>query len=372
MRLLGAKGSKRRQLAGQEQDDGHTPSGRFGKHTGETAQADVEFAMKRFSRLFSRIHCEAGGARGSANADDRTAAHRHAIQLYVAQAGSSRRRSHAESIDEPDPFHLRALCCESFDVLQPEDVQKIFTAAFRELQRAAERRRSRLHEPPLDLGEIVAELLAEDLPKLVASVQSKRSGTLAGRVEAERVLAGMKRPTAAGAPTADSADGDDDGGKPKSKRSKAKEDRDRKRAEAHAARKSSNLAPAAAAPAAAPTPAGAGKSVGSTDKVQRVYSFAANSITCTIARGEAEPHVNGVVDAFDHLMRAANPDKSWNQLPCGWATMLSAGCKPRGKNPRECKACAHQKTLPAPSPDPSQFATKVKAACTAEMKALLR
>ena len=71
VRLLGAEGVARRQLAGQDAVDGLVAGGRLGRHLGETARADVEKAMKRLTTLFYRVHCRAGGARAAASSERR-------------------------------------------------------------------------------------------------------------------------------------------------------------------------------------------------------------------------------------------------------------------------------------------------------------
>ena len=78
VKLLGAEPDNRRQLAGQAERDGTSIGGRFGSWTGPTAKGDVERALRRFTKLFQRLHCAAGGgvdlsgARASAQAQAHT------------------------------------------------------------------------------------------------------------------------------------------------------------------------------------------------------------------------------------------------------------------------------------------------------------
>ena len=83
VRLLGAEGVARRQLAGQDEVDGLVSGGRFGRHTSDTARADVEKAMKRLTKLFHRVHCQAGGARAATRSSEWSESHKHALQLFL-------------------------------------------------------------------------------------------------------------------------------------------------------------------------------------------------------------------------------------------------------------------------------------------------
>ena len=98
-------------------------------------------------------------------------------------------------------------------------------------------------------------------------------------------------------------------------------------------------------------------------------TFAANTITHTVARREGPPNL---VCAGEQLVAESAPNVPNGERPCIWHAIFKGGCK-KGDQCQRCKFRKAQIAAGKPTtPTPAGLVAKLKAACTPSLAELLK